>query len=271
MTMDIHVKTKSRNLVTLLLCLLAAPAVWAEPDALFIEATRLLAHEHPVYAYTLRTTGSEEVLLETFDPSLEADAQWQLLEINDAAPGADRLDQYREQKQRELEEKPRKKFKDVVGLGSLHRVAENTREVLYEFEPNLFDDKPELNEKFVGKIVITKSDQRIRQMEFRNTGKINPAPAMVLEKVYTLVNFMTLADGQPVAKIILIHTQGIAFESEKFDEQVTQEYSDYRRVIPETPAAEAGADNGAESGSDSSANTGALSEAVVEEEEEQQL
>jgi hypothetical protein len=72
-----------------------------------------------------------------------------------------------------------------------------------------------------------------------------------------------------VAKIILIHTQGIAFESEKFDEQVTQEYSDYRRVIPETPAAEAGADNGAESGSDSSANTGALSEAVVEEEEEE--
>jgi hypothetical protein len=263
MTITNHLRPKSRQLVPLLLYLLAAPVVWAEPDALFIEATRLLAPDREVYAYTLRTTGSEEVLLEAFDPSREIDAQWQLLAINSAAPGADRLDQYREQKRKELEEEPRKKFKDVVDIGSLRRASENREEVLYRFKPKLFDDKPSLNEKFVGKIVISRRKQRIRQMEFRNTESIEPAPVLALEKLYTLVEFMTLADGQPVAKTIVIHTQGTAFNTAKFDEQVTQEYSDYRRVIPATPPSEPAVDSGADPGAR------AVSEALVEDEDAQ--
>lgn len=42
--------------------------------------------------------------------------------------------------------------------------------------------------------------------------------------------------GQPVAQTISIHSQGTAFVFKKFDERVTQEYSDYRRVIQEPPA-----------------------------------
>ena len=235
MTLFKPAKLLLRGCAALAMCLFAAATVWAEPDALFTEATRRLGHEPPAYAYTLRTTGSDEVVLETFDPSLDTHAQWQLLSINEAAPDAQRLEQYREQKRKELGEKPRKKFAEVVDVSSLRRVAENDQEVLYEFKPKLFDDKLELNQKFVGKIIITKADQRIRQMEFRNTENIEPAPVLSLEKLYTLVKFMTLADGQPVARSIEIHTQGTAFEAKKFDEKVTQEYSDYRRTTPEAP------------------------------------
>jgi hypothetical protein len=235
MPIEKPVNTKTPRLLTLLLCLVATSIAWAEPDALFTEATRLLLQEHPFYAYSLRTAGSEEVVLEKFDPSLETGVQWQLVTVNDAVPDADRLEQYRERKRREREANPHKKFAEVVDLSSLHRVRENGTEVHYEFQPRLFDNKPELNDKFVGKIIITKADQRLQQLEYRNTETIKPAAVVSLEKLYTQVNFMTLADGQSVAKTISIHSQGTAFVFKKFDEEVMQEYSDYRRTIPEIP------------------------------------
>ena len=203
----------------------------AEPDALFIEATRLLHHDRPLYAYTVVTTGREEVLTEQFDPSLEETQQWRLITVNDEVPSADRVKKYLQQKQKQLEDNPPRTFDDMVDTSTLFKMGENEREVLYQFQPVMFEDKPELNEKFVGKIVINKADSSIKQMEYSNTGKIKPVPVVTLEQLDTLVEFKILPDGQPVASKIVIHTQGTAFIFKKFDAQVVQDYSNYRQVV----------------------------------------
>ncbi|MCZ6828658.1 MAG: hypothetical protein O7F73_03585 [Gammaproteobacteria bacterium] len=77
MTSKEQVKPKSTSFIALGVYLLGTVAsAWAEPDALFAEATRRLAQDRPVYAFTVVTRGRKEVLVETFDPSLEIDAQW---------------------------------------------------------------------------------------------------------------------------------------------------------------------------------------------------
>lgn len=210
----------------------------AAPDRLFAAATGRLSEDSRVYAYTVATSGREEAIVEAFDPSLEASDQWQLKLVNGERPTAERVERYREEKAKQLEENPRRSFTQLIDTATVERRDESANEVVYEFRPLLFDADPELNGKFVGTLTIDKADARLLQMEYHNTAPVKPVSAVRLEKMETLVVFETLPDGQPVVKSVSVHTRGVAFLFRKFDRRVVQEYSDYRRTQPERTGAQ---------------------------------
>lgn len=225
----------TRALVVICLFLGGSP-VYSEPDAFFLKATQTLNEDNSAYAFTVATDDGEELVVESFDPSRNADQQWRLISVDDKAPSEKRISKYVKQKEQQrvaAEESGDTEggFLQFVNMATVERVQDSDKEVTYHFQPLVIAEKPEFNEKFVGEVVIDKQNAKVLKIGFENTEKVKPAAVASLKKMSVDVEFQTLPDGQQVPIKMVSRTQGTVLVFKKINQTVIQEFSDYRKVV----------------------------------------
>ena len=203
----------------------------ADTHLLFLEATGKLKDDPPLYTYRVVTTNDEKIIVEVFDPLREEQEQWQLKLADGEEPSKKQISKHAKQKAQQRERRSNRGFQQMVVPSSVRMLDENEDEITFQFQPDVFEDNPENNEKFVGLVIIRKQDATIRQMEYYNTADVKPVDIVTVEKMHTVVEFQSTPSGDQVPERSTTHTKGKVFGFKKFEEKYVQEFSDYRKVI----------------------------------------
>lgn len=232
------------NLIPLLFITLASAGVFAgsnNQELKIIKQQLANAHWHTIidnkkWAYSVETlldngNGKVQQTKQSFDPNLQFENQWQLIEQDKQQPTPARLKLYEQAQQELIDEVIPKETQgtELVSLDSIKYKSSDSRFTYYEFLPNLPMFDKALNEVFIGEILFDEKSEQVFKLTIESKESFSPKVLFKIDK-YRLE--MTLKDINDELHLISTKSQkkGSALVFTKFSELSSREISNIYKV-----------------------------------------
>jgi len=190
---------------------------------------------HQEWAFTESVTEEGVTIVGRYDPRFSDDARWNLLTIDDRAPTADEIADYKDDKEDEFHSHDDDSEIDMVNLKTLELIEETNDSWVFRFIPEVDDDEDEEARRFVqqvdGTIKIIRDGNYLEYIDLRNEKPIRPAFSVKISRFLTRLTFGPAGDDGPIVPLsIEVEVKGRAMLVIKIDEAEYVRYGDYEYV-----------------------------------------
>jgi len=173
-----------------------------------------------------RGDGKLQQRIQRFDPNLELNQQWQLIEQDKKGPSKAVLHEYAKTQSsiRDEEHEVSSENVEIVHLVTLALETDSKDYAIFSFKPRLpmFDD--EVNKVFDGKLYFNKTTNYIEKLTIRASESFSPGFSFEVEKYNLKIDVSKIGEQLHVTQLES-HKSGSAFIFSSFDEISTRKLS----------------------------------------------
>lgn len=183
----------------------------------------------------------QEIIIESFDPSLAKSSQWVLISNNGKTPSAKEQQAYQqqqvknaEQMEKETEQGQQQQLADMINFDSLIIVKEHPQLTKLTFKPILENMGEQSHNHLAGTLIFDRTINQVTQLLIENTEPLNPAISVTLEQ-FRMAFELIYQQQSLLPKQISIDIYGKAAVFTTIDQKTQEIYSDYRYVGNKKP------------------------------------
>ena len=217
----------------ILLCIPAVSA--AEPHPLALKALESFEElEIDNWSYTMTTTSKEGKRIERHVATNPVGERWDLVLTTGRKPNTKELEEYREEKAKDLERREERKKDDDhdVDLPSITLVSETPDKATFHFRPKGDDEEEEkFMEHVRGTLVVNKDGAWVERFELASTDEIKPMAGVKVKEFNVRMLFRRDPATDEILPVSVVsRLRGRAFLVKSLDDDVVVSFSEFERT-----------------------------------------